>query len=135
VAFAGIFEDGATTGNPGLLTRLMLRRSNMLLAVETTMETLAEAGNRNVPRDQLIKQFRRLADSLNRWYVSREQQVGRGLYQSMVGKLINLQDGPIGSPFPPSAFVEQETALLNHRRVTLRESQPSLADLARIGTR
>jgi len=49
----------------------------MLLAVETTLETLSDARRRNLSRDQLIEQFRRMADSVRRWYLPSEQQVGR----------------------------------------------------------
>jgi hypothetical protein len=73
VAAAGILADGSTTGDAALLVRLILRRTNMLLAVETALEMLSDAGRRNVPRDQLIDQFRKLADSLNHWYVPLEQ--------------------------------------------------------------
>jgi hypothetical protein len=131
---AGIFADGSTTGDAVLLTRLLFRRSSMLMAVETTFETLSEAGNRNVPREQLIKQFRRLAESVHRWYLPTELQIGHSLYQSMVGKLMNLPQGPIGSAFPPSDFVAQETATLHRQRVSLLESQPSLADAAFVQT-
>ena len=61
---AGILADGSTTGDAALLARLMLRRSNMLLAVETALETLSDAGKRNVPRDRLIEQFTKMADSI-----------------------------------------------------------------------
>jgi hypothetical protein len=128
IVTAGVFADGSTTGDATLLTRLMLRRSNMLLAVETALETLSDAGRRNVSRDRLIEQFRKMADSVRRWYVPPEQQVGRSLYQSIIEKLMNLSEGEVGSPFPPANFVEQETAMLNRQRVTLLESQPSLVD-------
>lgn len=130
---AGIFAGGATTGDAILLNRLMLRRSNMLLAVETILEMLSDAGRRNIPRDQLLRQLRTMSDSVNRWYVPPEQQVGRGLYQSVIGKLMSLPEEPAGSPFPPSAFVARETAALNRQRVILSESQPSLAEIASIG--
>ncbi len=127
---AGVFADGATTGDAGLLTRLMLRRSNMLLAVETTLEILSDAGRRNVPQDQLIGQFKKLADPVRRGYLLPEQRVGLDLYQSMIGKLLNLPGPKGGSPFPPSEFVAQETAPLQEQRSTLLESQPSLFSFA-----
>jgi len=127
---AGIFAGGATTGDKALLSGLMLRRSNMLLAVETTLETLSDAGNRNVPRDQLIDQFKKMAGFVRRGYLPSEQRVGLGLYQSMIGKLRNLPGEKLGSPFPPSAFVAEETAMLRRQRATLSES---LADAALIG--
>jgi len=133
IVTAGIFADGSTTGDAALLTRLLSRRSNMLAAVETAMDMLSDAGRHNVPRDQLIEQFKKMARSVSHWYLPPEQQVGRDLYQSIIGKLMNLPDEPVGSAFPPSAFVEQETATLNRQRVTLSESQPSLADAALIG--
>jgi hypothetical protein len=130
IAAAGILADGATTGDAALLARLMLRRSNTLLAVETTLEALSDAGRHNVPRDQLVEHFKKMADSVRHWYLPAEQRIGVGLYQSMVGKLMNLPEEPLGSPFPPSKFLAQETAMLNRMRVPLLESQPSLADEA-----
>jgi len=128
VVTAGILVDGTIIGDPALLAGLVLRRSNMLLAVETTLETLSDAGRRNIPRDQLIAQFKKMADSLRRWYLPTEQQVGLSVYQSMIGKLMNLPDVQYGSPFPPATFVAEETATLRQQRVILSESQPSLAD-------
>jgi hypothetical protein len=133
VAAAGILADGTTTGDAALLTRLMVRRSNMLQAVEMAIETLADAGKHNVPRGQLIGEFKRLADSLNHWYLPPEQHAGGHLYESIAGELLSLPEGPPGSPFPPDAFVEQETAALRRQRLTLLESRPSLADAAVAG--
>jgi hypothetical protein len=123
---AGILADGSTIGDAGLLARLLLRRSNMLLAVETALETLSDAGRRNVPRDQLIAQFKRMAESVRRWYLPPEEQVGSSVYQAIVGKLVNLPDEQVGSPFPPNGFVAQETGMLNRQRVILMgyETQP-----------
>jgi hypothetical protein len=128
---AGIFTDGTTAGDPVLLSRLMLRRSNMLLAVETTLETLSDAGRHNIPRGQLIEQFRKMAEFLNHWYIPREEQIGRTLYLSMIEKLQHVPEGPPGSAFPPTSFVEQETATLRQRRSALMESRPGLEDVAR----
>jgi hypothetical protein len=135
VTAAGIFDGGTTAGDTVLLTRLMFRRSSMLQAVETALETLSAAGRRNISREQLVKQFSSMADFLNRWYLSPEQQVGRGIYQSIAGKLMNLPEGELGSPFPPSAFVAHETAILNRQRVTLLESQPGLESAAFVAGR
>jgi hypothetical protein len=133
IVTAAIFADGATTGDAALLRRLILRRCNMQQAVEAALEMLSDAGGHNVPRGQLIEQFSKMADSLNHWYLPQEQQVGRSLYQSIIGKLKNLPEGPLGSPFPPTAFVEEETAMLRQRRATLVESRPSLEDASRMG--
>jgi hypothetical protein len=130
IVTAGIFADGATTGDAALLNRLILRRCNMLQAVEMALEMLSDAGRHNAPRGHLIKQFKMMADSVRRWYLPPDQRVGSGVYQSIVGKLINLPEEQLGSPFPPTTFVAQETAMLNRQRVTLLESQPSLANAA-----
>jgi hypothetical protein len=60
-----------------LLNRLLLRRTNALQAMEMTLETLSEAGRQDIPRSQLINQFKRLAASVSRWYLPPEQQVGQ----------------------------------------------------------
>jgi hypothetical protein len=121
-------SDGSTTGNPVLLTRLMLRRSSMLLAIDSASAALSEAGKHNYPRSQVVEQFRKLVDSASGGYLFPEQQVGRELFESIIGKLKNLPQGELGAPFPPSAFIEDETARLKHMWVALWESQPSLAD-------
>jgi hypothetical protein len=127
IVTAGILANGTTTGDGALLTRLIVRRGNQLAAVEMAMEMLSDAGRRNVPRDQLIEQFKKMVKSVSHWYLPPEQQVGRTLYQSIIGRLMNLPDLQAGSPFPPTAFVEQETAMLNRQRTTLLESQPRLS--------
>ena len=114
---AGIFADGTTAGNAALLTWLMDRRNNMLLTVEMPLETLLDAGKPDVPRDQLIKQFRMMADSARRWYLPPEQRVGLGLYRLIIGKLMYLPEEEVGSPFRPNTFVALETARLNRQRV------------------
>jgi hypothetical protein len=48
----------------------------------------------------------------------------------MIGKLINVPELKDGAPFPPSDFVERETALLRQQRAALVESQPSLFSVA-----
>jgi hypothetical protein len=125
---AAIFADGSTAGEASLLTRMALRRSNMLLAVDTTLDTLSDAGHRNLPRQQLIEEFKKMADALNRWYVVPEQRVGRDLYESIAGKLMNLAEVAAGMPFPPDSFVEQETRVLREQRAVLLQSQASLAE-------
>jgi hypothetical protein len=127
---AGIFEDGTSIGDPILLGRLIVRRSNMLQAVETAVALLSNAGGHNISRRQLVEEFQTLADFLNHWYLPPEQQVGRNLYQSIVGKLLNLPEPQFGSPFPPTDFVAQVTASLNRQRVRLLASEPSLQEAA-----
>jgi hypothetical protein len=127
---AGIFEDGTTIGDPILLGRLLVRRSNMLQAVETAVALLSNAGGHNIPRRQLVEEFQTLADSLNHWYLPLEQQIGRDLYQSIVGKLINLPEPQFGAPFPPTEFVTQELSTLNQQRIKLLASEPGLQQAA-----
>lgn len=122
---AGIFADGSTNGDALLLTRMMLRRSSTLLAVETTLDILSDAGRHNADRDQLVDRFQKMADSLNRWYLLPEQEAGRDIYQSMAGKLKNLPESPAGTAFPPSSFVERESAALREQRQILIEALPS----------
>ncbi len=132
IVTAAVFADGTTSGDRALLARLMLRRCNMLQAVELALEMLTDAGKHNVPRSQLIGQFKMMADSVHHWYLPGEQQVGRRLYEEIVGKLMNLPELQLGSPFPPTAFVEQETALLTRRRTMLLESRPNLTETAAV---
>jgi hypothetical protein len=129
IAAAGILADGTTTGDAALLTGLILRRSNMLLAVETALEKLSYAGRQGMLRKQLLEQFKSMADSVSsRWYLPPEQQIGLRVYQSIIGKLVDLPEIQDGSPDPLATFLAAETAMLRQRRVALSESQPSLAD-------
>jgi hypothetical protein len=133
IVIAGVFADGVTTGDAALLCRLMLRRSGMLQAVEMALETLSDAGRRAVPRYQLIVQFKKMTDALHRWYLTPEQQIGLRVYQPILGKLANMPGTQEGSPDPLANLIAEETAMLRQQRVTLSESQPSLADEALIG--
>jgi hypothetical protein len=119
LGIAGVFAGGTTFGDTSLLMRLAIRRSNLLAAVETTLDLFSGAGRHNVPRSLLIGQFRVVADSLSRWYLPSEQQVGLNLYQSVIQKLISLPEGEVGSAFPPDTFVAQETAMLLRQRAAL----------------
>lgn len=130
---AGIFADGTMTGDSALLTRLMFRRCQLLVAVETSLEMLIEAGQQNVPRAQIISQFQRLATSTRRSYLPPEQSVGLRIYQPLIGKLLNLPPAELGTPFPPTDFVKQETAALNRLRVTLMAVPMTISD-ARIAS-
>ena len=123
---AAVFADGSTTGDPVLLQGLKLRRSNILLAIDTSTETLSRAGRRNVPRDQLITQFKNLADASNRWYLPEEQRIGGRIYRSIVAKLMKLPPPELGQAFPPTEFVELETAALARQRLAIMQSPPTL---------
>jgi len=125
---AAIFADGTTSGDPALLAKLMLRRSNMLQAVELARDILSDAVKRNVPRGQFIGQFEMMAESLDHWYLPPEQQVGRTLYQAIAAKLIDMAQLQAGAPFPPADFVEQEIARLNRQRTMLLEARPRFMD-------
>jgi hypothetical protein len=129
VIATGIFADGTTTGNTALIARLISRRSNMLLAVQTGLDILADALPSTVSEDQLIQRFGKMADSLNRWYLPPEQQAARAVYLSMLAELMDLPRQLAGSALPAS-FVVQETEKLRQRRVTLLESQPALAGVS-----
>jgi hypothetical protein len=127
IVSAAVFADGTTTGDASLLARLILRRCNMLQAVELAQDMLSAAGRHNMPRAQLTAEFQRMADSLNHWYLPPEQQVGQTVYQTIVGKLLGLPDLPFGAPFPPAPFVQEEVAALSRRRTTLLEARPELS--------
>jgi hypothetical protein len=128
VAAAGILDNGATTVDAALLRTLVVRRSNMLQAIEIALETLSDVGQHNVPREQLIARFKKMAVSARRWYIPPEQRVAGLVYQSILAKLTDLPVEEVGSPFPPTTFIAEETAMLNQRRVAILESQPRLAD-------
>ena len=127
IANAAILSDGTATGEPELIRRLVLRRANLLQTVEASLDMIAAAGRHNTSRSRMI------ADSVHRWYLPEEQQTGFRVYQSIVGKLTNMVEGPVGTAFPSNEFVEQETAALNRQRTVLMASQPSLADVAQNG--
>jgi hypothetical protein len=122
VVQAALFADGTTAGDAALAARLLSRRVTMLQAVELARETLIDAGSRNVPRNQLIRQFTTLAESAGRWYLPLEQRVGRSLYESIGARLRDLPPSPLGSPFPPVAFVEEQSAALTRQRAALLDS-------------
>lgn len=75
-----------------------------------------------MPRERLVERFRNEADSTWRWYMPPEQQVGRALYQTIIERIKSVPEGPAGSPFPPAAFIADQTATLNKLRVALMES-------------
>ena len=57
---------------------------------------------------------------------------GKG-YLPLIGKLLNLPPSELGTPFPPTDFVKQETAALNRLRVTLMAVPMTISD-ARIAS-
>jgi hypothetical protein len=132
VTVSGIFADGSTAGDAELLRMLLSYRSNRLAAIENVLDMLMQAGQRNIPRDQLVAQFKKMADGARRWYMPEEQRVAATVYASMVDKLVNLPEQEPGAPFAPAAFVRGEVAALSRDRAALLASQPSLsAALAR----
>lgn len=104
IVTAGVFADGTTTGEATLLTWLALRRSNMLLAVETSLEALLDAGRHNIPRDRVIEQFEKMANFSNRWYLPPEQQVGIAVYLGIIGQLKSLPEGTTRRSLPAGCF-------------------------------
>lgn len=129
IAVAAVFADGTTRGDAVLVSSLLSRRGSLLQAIDLAREMLSNAGMYNVPRNQLIQQFRLLADSVSHWYLPPHEQVGRALYESIAEQLTSLPPQQVGSAFPPAHFVEAEITILNRRRLELSESQPSLAML------
>lgn len=127
---AGIFVDGSTTGDQSLLTLLLMRRSNILLAADTAIDILSDAAKHNVPPSWLTGQFRRL--SLGHFYLLPEQEAGRAVYESVLEKLVNLPAAPLGAAFPPTVFVEAETAELRQLRASLVDSRPNLEQAAKL---
>ena len=74
IVSAAIFADGTTSGDAAMLAKLMLRRSNMLQAVELARDILSDAVKHNVPRAQFVAQFQMMADSLDHWYLPRNNR-------------------------------------------------------------
>ena len=105
----------------------------VLLAVETALEALSYAGRQSLSRYELIVQFKKMTDSLHRWYLPQEQQIGLRVYQPILGELMNMPRRQDGSADPLAAYIAEETAMLRRQRVTLSESQPSLIDAASLG--
>jgi hypothetical protein len=119
---AAVFANGSTTGDPVLLSRILFRRRSTLLALETTLNILSNASRFNATREQLIREFKRLADSRNPRHLPPEPEPAREIYRDMVGKLVNLTKGRSGSSFRPSSFVAQQSAILRQQRSALLQS-------------
>lgn len=125
----GVLANGGTIGDPVLLMRVLLRRRSTLLALDTTLDRLSNAGRFNITRGQLIREFERMVDSRSRGSLLPEQDSGREIYQEMVGTLMNLEKGRQGSITPPSSFLAQQSAIFRQQRCALLASQPNLANL------
>jgi hypothetical protein len=124
---AGIFADGSTTGDTGLLTLLMLRRSNMLAAVETSLEILTAAAQRGTPPAEVAQQLDTIAATLRHWYLPKEQTVGLELYESIIARVMALPEERADEPSPLSTLVAEERPALLQRRALLLGARPGLA--------
>jgi len=125
----GVLASGGTISDPVLLMRVLLRLRGTLLALDTKLDRLSNAGRFDITRGQLIREFERMADSRSRGYLLPEQDPGREAYREIVGTLMNLEKGRQGSITPLSSFLAQHSAILRQQRCALLDSQPNLANL------
>ncbi len=129
-ATAAIFADGSSTGDPVLINSLLARRSNLLLAIDMSLEAFADGERQGASLYDLIGRFKRLSEGNHRWYLSQDQQIGLTVYEPILAKLMHMPKSPQGSPDVLAAYLAQETAALRKRRLVLSESQPSLGNRA-----